>query len=337
MTKNAEDLLRKIQALVDKAHGNTTDAEAQALLSKADELMVKYSIEDSMLLDPNRPDTARPVFDSVPEMRNIVILQDTSGADYVITWGLERMFRAVSEHLFIRVGSLSMNKAKVVGYPIDLNFLEMYFLKLKMHMFSNMLATVDPDKSWVECMARFKNMGYKWEEVHYKLRAHPDYPHADEYWERKFGVQFTSKMKKFCDENPEFPRNKSSNPRNWQIDYVDGYVRKVVERLREMRKDTVRDNPNLPDLIAGKKDRVTEAFYDEFPDLRPHPETCQCDQCHYKKCTNSDCTRTICQAQRRAKRMPARRTSYRKLNTDAYATGRRIGGTADLSDKGPIG
>jgi hypothetical protein len=317
--------LRKVQGLVDKANGNTTDEEARALLAKADELMVKYSLDPSMVLDPNRPNSARPVFDEKPERRTIIIMEDATGeVDWQLKAALTTLFAYCARHLFVRIGKRSYTEAVVFGYPIDINFLEMFFLRLKIHMFSNMLTTIDPEKPWVEILVGLKNMGYRWEDIHYKFRDanHPGYPFNGQYWERRFGVRFTAEAKRYT-ELHGLPRNKSSNPVAWRADFVDGYVGTIYRRLGEMRQATMHDNPNLPALVADKKSKVEEAFYDEFPELRPHPADCQCD---------------YCSAVRRQRNKPVRMSSAgtRNWNLDALAAGGQVAKTADLTDKGSI-
>jgi len=331
-----DKVLRKIQALVDKAHGGTTDAEAAACLAKADELMVRYSVENFQLLDPKRATTARGVTYDKPEVRDIIILDVESATDLdrYMMLALSRIFQSVAQHLFIKVGSISYKESRVVGYPVDLRFFEMFFLKLKMQMFSEMIVKVDPEGDWVAQVAGLKNMGYKWEQVHYRMQGHPDYPAKGMPWSKQAGSKFIGKVNRYFKDN-DVPRNTSSNPAAWRQDYVDGYAARISERLYEMRRATMEANPLLPDLLEGKKSEVMEAYYEAYPDRRPHPPECECENCHYQKCNNQRCQRTICVNARKPVRYGA--TRYRVLNGDARNAGRSAANRADLTDKGPIG
>ncbi len=338
-----DDKLRKIQALIDKGHGTDNEAEARAFLAKADSMMVQYSIEATQLLDPDR-NIRRTATAEEPELRTITVFQgyDQDGdMDRHMRWALDRVFHSVCEHLFIRKApfdrhSMVSGQHRVVGYPVDLRFAEMFFLKIKLHMFSEMLTTIDPSKPWEECVVGLKNMGHRWIDVHHKMASsnHPEYPYPNQPWERRIGVKFTSVMKKYVEQHG-IPRNTSSNPDAWRADYVDGYVGMIQRRLREMREATVEENPLLPDLIGDKKSNVQEALWDLFPDLRPHPDSCQCDNCHYAKCKDRQCQRSRCKAMRAPVR--AGRIRYRRYNADAAAAGRAAGARADLTDKGAIG
>jgi hypothetical protein len=338
MASDADEVLRKIQALVDKAHSTTFDAEAKALIAKAEELMLRYSLDPQMVLDPNRPNTARPVYDSKPIRRDITILQDTGEGDHQMIIALHQLFSAVCRHLFIRTGhGAGWGERIVIGYPVDINFMEMYFLKLKLHLFSNLIFDVDHNKDWVQVIAGLRLMGFSWEQIHYKMydSGHPGYPYRDErYWERRMGVNFTGKVKTFC-ERTGFPRNKATNAQAWRTDFVNGYVHEITTRLAAMRREVLDSSPNLPALAADKTSAVDEAYYEEFPELRPHPEDCQCEMCHYMRCHDLNCMRPKCVAGRKPVR--ERKVYYRNLHTDAYQGGRAVGRTADLTDKGPIG
>lgn len=332
--------MHKVQGLIDKANRTDNEHEARIFLAKADELMVKYSLDPSMVLDPDRPNMARPVYQSKPEKRTVEFMGDTSEMDRHLVIGLRTMFSAVAEHLFVKVGNSDYRKADVFGYPVDLNFLEMFFMKLKLHMFSNMFTTVDPTKPWVEVLVGLKNMGYRWQDIHQKFLyadpPHPQYPYNGLRWERRMGVNFTNQAKKYT-ELHGLPRNKSSNPNAWREDFVDGYVAKIYGRLRDMRTETMANNPLLPDLIGDKLSAVDELFFEEFPSLRPHPENCECDTCHRRKCSDLDCDRPVCVARRKPVKASSYRASYRKTNYDAFGAGASVASTADLTDKGAIG
>jgi hypothetical protein len=78
---------------------------------------------------------------------------------------------------------------------------------------------------------------------------------------------------------------------------------------------------------------VEETIYVMFPDLRPHPATCDCDDCHY--CHDAKCMRPNCVARRdtrpvrvRYGRMP----KEEKVDRAAMDAGRAAGRQVDLSN-----
>lgn len=313
-------ILDKIQKLIDKAYGNTTDAEQKLLLEKADELMLKYSIDQMQLQDPNRPSTAPRIKGTEPILRDIPM--SFEGADYYVQHAMQSMFRAVAKHLFVRVGSTVGNTAKCVGYPADLDFLEMFYLRIKLHMVSNLNPKVEPEEDWVANVTKLKNAGYKWERIHRMMDFHPTYPYAGRPWDRKFPL--ARKMKEYC-EKYGIERNTASNLDNWRWDFISGYVYRLNERFRETREATMRTNDLLPALLNDKRSDVEEAFFNFFPDLRPHADDCQCPSCKVVTGNSS--------GNRRAVRRAA---STRVFNADAYGRGAKVANTADLSAGGSL-
>lgn len=324
MSTDTEDrALSRIQKLIDKAYGNTTEEEKRSLLAKADELMLKFSIDQMQLQDPNRPNTAPKITGSKPELRDITFTFQQAGddpLDWDVRSAMRTMFGAVADHLFVKVAAIKQESAQCVGYPADLDFLEMYFLGLKMHIVANLSPDVDPESVWQMSLHPLKLSGLKWQDVHERLKSHPDYPYKDQRWERKIGVRFTAEYKKFFPEERVSP----TNMRVWRSDFISGYVQTLRTRLHEARKETFQDNPNLPALVEDKKSVVQEALWDLFPDLKPHPDDCDCDGCH--RCSDKSCQRSRC----RMAKMPAPRVRYRNMNMSAYRAGGSVAKTADL-------
>lgn len=332
-----EGILRKIQKLIDKAYGNTTDAEQAALLAKADELMLRYSIDALRLMDPLRPNTAPRVHNSQPVVR--VMRVEFQGGDYYTNAAMVTLFRHVARHLFVRIGNITWKEAKVVGYPADLEILEMFFTKLKLHLVASLVPRPTHGKPWQESMANMKNAGYRWQDIHYRLSeaALPDYPYTGQVWERRFGVKFTAEMKKLADKGVIMERNTSSNLENWRYDFINAYVTRLGQRLTEVRSATIGDNPNLPALLKDKKSEVDEAYWNEFPNERPHAPDCQCDQCH-GICHDPACKREQCKraAKERMKPVRYRKVQTRAYNGSAYRAGASAANSADLGTGGAL-
>jgi hypothetical protein len=273
----AEDtILQKVQKLLDKAWSTTFEGEKQALLAKADELMVKYSIEQVQLLSPDRPSTAAVIKGSTPELREILYYGQGDqglGYDQNTRETMARLFYSLAIHHRVRVGQYGWSMSKCVGYPADLDFLEMMFLSLRLHILQTMDPTVEMDESWEDNLAKFKNAGFKWENIHAKLKRHPSYQFASQPWTRPIGVRFTAVYKKWCDINLSDPSERvMANPKQWRESFMDGYTAEISRRLTEMRIATQKANPNLPALLADRKPVLDEAFYEWFPEQRPREQ-----------------------------------------------------------------
>lgn len=306
-----ETILQKVQKLIDKALSTTFEAEKQALLAKADELMVKYSIDQLHLLDPNRPNTASYKGASEPELREIWYFGDSYTQTDVsadLMDSLSTLFWHLAHHLHVRIGYYGWRNSKVVGYPADLDFLQMMFLSVKLDMASKLDPEVNPAIPWEDNLAAFKHAGYKWERMHSKLQRHPNYKFKDQPWTRPIGVQFTAVYRKWIEAHPEAVRNKS-NPKQWRESFIMGYVYEIRERLAAMRRATMEGNPNLPALVDNKKSLVEQKFLELFP---PPPKV--------------ETTGTV-------KTKAVRQRTYKGPNIDytAFGAGRTAAATADLS------
>ena len=297
-------IMERVQKLVDKAFSTTFEAEKESLLAKAEELMMNYSIDQAALLDPSRPNTAAAVKMSTPEVRTVRIYDP--GMDQQMSTVMSSMFYNLTDHFQIRKANWQLD-CKLVGYPADLDFFEMMFLSLKIHLATSMDPQANPDGPWEDSLIAMKNAGYKWEDIHKRMWNHPKYPFKDMAWERRFGVKFTGLYKKWHDANPDQPRN-SGSPKQWRDGFAIGYRDEIRTRLYQMRDAANKANSNLPALMADKKSRLDEFFDDMFP------------RDEYKATMSS------------ARRGRVARYVEPKLNSAAMGAGRSVARTADLNN-----
>ncbi len=319
-----EGILAKVQKLLDKAWSTTFEPEKEALLAKADALMTKYSIDQFMLLDPSRPNTAAAVKAATPEVRTIVYFQEGS-----LDLGLEtldlmsQLFWHLAMHNHVRIGSCGYKESKVVGYNADLDFLEMMFLGLKLHVISTVSPRCDPAKTWGENVALMKGAGYKWEQIHEKLTGHPGYPKRDAPWSKSVGLRMYDEYKKWCEANlTEEEDRVKANPKQWREGFLYGYVAEVRERLARMRQESLKSNPNLPDVLASKKNPLDEMLREHFPSLRPPTE---------EERAAAEAARLEQEKANKRKPVRYREPKPRYVSTAAANAGRRSARTADLS------
>jgi hypothetical protein len=325
---NEDGILRKVQALIDKAWSTTFPAERDALLAKAEAMMLKHSIDQFQLMDPSRPNTAASIKASQPELREIHYWGTNSDgrphypADVSddICAKISSLFYSLAEHNRVRLGHYGYYGSKAVGYPADLDFLEMMFLSLKMHLVSHMDPQIDPAASWETNLAVLKAAGNKWIDIHAQLQAHPNYKYKGQPWVRAIGVNFTSVYKKWCEANlTEDEQRVMISPKQWREGLITGYVVEIRDRLAKMRRDAINENPNLPDLLASMKNPLDEFLWDNFPHLRPAtPEEIAAREA----------------ARAADKRKPARYRAPKVhyVNTAAMNAGKRVAKTADLTN-----
>jgi len=317
---NEEDpILKKVQKLVDKAWSTTFPEERDALLAKADALMLRYSIDQFMLLDPKRENTAAPIKGQSPEMREMWYFGEgvqpynvLSGEDEVLG-SIHTLFWYLAQHLHVKIGHFGWAKSKVVGYPADLDFLEMMFLSLKLHLLSKVDPKVTPELSWEMNLCALKQAGYKWEEIHKKLNRLPDYPLADKPWVsggKGFSI-FPSTYQRWLKANPDEQKNFGS-PQMWRRSFVQAYVYEIQNRLHEMASASAKTIDNLPALLKSKDSILDELFNELFPPAEP------------------------VKADPNAKTKPVRYryVAPKAMSTQAMAAGRAAARTADLNQRG---
>jgi hypothetical protein len=305
-----ETILAKVQKLLDKAWSTNYEEEKQSLLNKAEELMQRYSIEQFQLQDPSRANTAGEVKGSKPEARDMVAYPHIS--EYEVYNSIFNMFHALARHLGCRVGPRKQGAGFgtyiVVGYPADLDFLEMMHQSLQLHFLSKVDPAVTPEVSWEMNLIALKQAGYKWEQIHYRLRdGHREYPNTGP-WERSIGVRFTAIYKKWRDAHPDEPANVSS-PKMWRQDFMIGYCSGIGARLYDMRQDLLANDKNLPALLDDKKSLVDEMFEELFPPPPPVKVTSDNKPVRYG------------------------RTRYRAMSTAARAAGGSAARQADLTGR----
>lgn len=304
-TKASEGVLFKIRKLLEKAAASDYGPESEAFFAKADELMLKFAVQEFELAaaDPNRKHD--------PEIRDLD-MPLYGELDYEFLNNMLRLFKVLAMHVGVREIKLGQGKAKVVGWPEDLDFLEMLFSQMTLDLFSNMQPRWDFDKPEGDNLHAFKSSGHKWADIWniYQKALHPDaeFIHLRLPWERKHGVRWTSVYKKWADANG-VDRQMSSNLKYYRSDFGFGYVNEISARLRDVRK--IRDDESEGGLVlVSRKSKL-----DEFMDVNfPPPLRAEIDP--------------------NAPKVRLPKIHYRSLNQSAASRGRAVGSRADIGLRG---
>lgn len=324
------DVLRKIRAMLDRAeHPNTPPEEADTARKMADELMYRYTIEE-FELEFAKPSHAR----EKPQMRVFKFFGDQNyySIDQEIRNNFYRLFRQLALFCGVKVGILYTNEASIVGYERDLDYLDLMYTKIRMHMSMNLDPTPDPIVTWQENLARLKRAGFKWEKIHYTLAKADlkDYPYTGQRWERKIGVRFTKVFTDYCKAHGEFRLYDS--PDVWRRSFTEGYVHEVATRIRDLERLRGGYSGGKELVLANRDEDLLNALWDYFPNLKPHPAGCDCDSCHY--CGRPGCKRVRCENARRPVRSSRAQIRAVQYSAHAAAAGRKAGATVDLSSGG---
>lgn len=357
-----EKVLRQVRALLDKAASTTYEPEREALIAKADQMMMAYTIE-SWELEMAKPAGTR----EKPELRNY---EYGETGDSQVDKNLSDIFYALATHLGIKVGYFGWHKSKIVGYRADLDYLDLLFTNIRLHLAANIVPRPDPDLSYEENLALLKESGYKWQQVYdfllplfperfpsaratqekyeldqtYHERYYPDTP-----WERSstfdrryrkvgdqifvrdiprnVGVRFTKEYTSLCEATGR--KRIYADPSVYRRSFSQAYAYRVETRIASMSADRSNAGSGKELVLANRSGDLQEFFWEQFPDLRPHPEDCECDKCHARRCTDQTCKRPFCVQ----KRKPVRHKLPAELKTDAnaWSRGRAAADTVDLT------
>lgn len=229
--------------------------------AKAEKLMKEYRIaeEEAIAADP---------FSVTPISRKIVV-RDAGRPSGMSGW-YTQVFRVIAHHTGVRytfsygtVGTI----ATVVGYESDVRYAE-YLWTAAYMMFSTRVDPVwDTTLSEAENIWRLRNAGIERRKI------------ADSAWGANAGRVASNRSKVqriYIRESERRGEPVRAAGLGYQTDlyrtaYAEEFVNTLSRRLREAR-DAADADGGLPEL-HGRADRVDEAFYTLFPNLRPQPAT----------------------------------------------------------------
>ena len=294
-----DKILRKVKGLLDKANNTKNPHEKDIFFSKAEELMRKHTIE-LFMLEALEDGKGRE-----PELRNISFpLVDY---DYDFNDNLYSLFSTLASHIGVRPAPFTHQKDRLqrlcVGWPQDLDFLEVLFTSLYVDILANMSPVWREDLEEGENLHAFKSSGYTWKDIWLKRLKALGLEYMDHPWERKHGVRWTNVYKKWADANG-IDRQDSSSLRYYRRDFGSGYVNEISTRLRELRNS--RDEGEEVGLVlVDRKNALDEFFEERYPTPKP---------------TEVTATKTKSVA----------KTRYRNLNGGAYRAGKAQGRRANI-------
>lgn len=168
MTSAASDeMLRKIQALLDKADGTDFGPERDTYRAKADEMMLKYSVEQYHL-------------EEVRRARGEAVSLKPVTKDVIVEW---HQFAQKTYDLLLSLGSaIGVRtlyrgwehgwKVTLIGFEVDVRYVEMLWTTLRVQMLDMMEPKVDTSKSFDENVFALRQAGMNWMMVRQRMNEH---------------------------------------------------------------------------------------------------------------------------------------------------------------------
>jgi hypothetical protein len=307
-----EDILRKVQALIARAESTEFEAEREQCLRRADDMMVKYAIEEWEARQRGDKSALKP------EMMKMDFKWYWNSPVSEQLWSL---FASIMSHCSCVIATQKVTgynghdpdeayKMPVFGMSQDIGYANMLFTSLYLQMVDKTQPTFDPSLTLAQNITRGKEAGMSWVQV--------------AKWTGETGAitgpstvkgSWVKMYRRECERQGIEPV-KQTNPETHIRNFAWGYTYKIQERLREMRGEQEKSTGSLLPALRDAVDLSREAMYDMFGDLRPHPKECQCKVC-------------------KAKRKPVRyRQDNRTINYKSMAKGSIAGAEARIDQRG---
>lgn len=320
MSTKQEDILRKVRGLIAKAQGTEFEGEREAFMAKADALMEAYAIEEYMLATGEDESKARLIkrrdFDMGWWRQLYGIDHDARNCVYWLFNTCVKHCRCMTS---VQAWSFTSNTAAIYGTEADLSYLDLLFTDLFTQLFAKIKPAYDSDKSMGENVLVAKEAGMKYTDIAVWL-GHPEWvvPNGTGGTKTADNGKMLREYKAFLKSIGKSPRDVVSvNPKAYQYSYCYGFYATVAERLRMMRGDReVEHTGDMSLALRDIEDLAREAMWDDFPELRPHEDDCQCEQC-------------------KARRKPVKysgRQGY-QLVSQGYGAGKGAGQTARIANQ----
>lgn len=251
--------LDQIRKLLDKASDpGASPAEAEALRKKADDMMLAYTISE-FEVEQRKPKHER----ERPTRKHIKVC----GENHPLKTQLVELFGVLARHCRCRevysglLNPKAGSTATVIGFPSDLEYLEMLFTSLQVQMARDLEPKPDPTFTEAENLTLMKEAGMKWERIHNLL--YPDKP-----WERRHGVRYTKVYTDYCATTGR--HRMRSSPIQYQRNFAEGFKERVAQRLYEIRQAQKQETTGSGMELALRdiKAEVDEAYNESFANAR---------------------------------------------------------------------
>lgn len=252
-----ERILEKVRKMYERAnHPNTPEAERETAMRMADAMMLKHAI-DQALLDSN----------AKGDNRTPTTLRFRAFSEYEFTYKFQTMLSELAKTVRCRAACSFRGDVTIVGMPDDAEFFEMVWTSIYMSFVSKINPKWNNDLSFDHNVYNFKKAGYKWPAI-------KDVARNNNHWvEWPDGGALIRAYKRHAKMVGDDVVVKTQRHAAYRESFAEGFVQEVCAKLEQMREDqseTFKSGaPGTELALLGVKERVDEAFYEEFPHLRP--------------------------------------------------------------------
>lgn len=324
-----DDIIRKIEALLTQAdHPNTGKAEAEVFRAKAEALMFKYRLEEVTF---NSSGVHAPS-DPLPQWADLDVCPWQSNFGWAYRWLLESVVNhfdaRVSFDTDAREGG-TWTVARVVAYESDLRFMRVLWQSIRIAFQSRLEPKYDPDLSEAENAYRLRAAGTEGARMAYILYQ-GDTSKGKRVRARKLAKEFAISI----GEDPSAFSGQGNDMKLYRESYAQGFVTTIRSRLLTMRNS--REPGQAGEIVlASRKDRIDEAFYERYPNRRPKPAVAEASESTYKaQAQCGKCAKAKSGYCRDHGWMRPRKGKVRYANGAALEAGRAAARTVDMGISG---
>lgn len=250
-----QDRLDKIAKLIERANRAGSDAEREACLAKADEMMTKYAIDRAFLeANKTRMEKEHPTSIDIDFIR--------SGEPWFDDF--RRLLAEVAESARIRCAVRS-GKAFLVGFSDDIEYARMLWSGIYLQFVSRIDPSWNTSLSAEENIKILKEAGRKWGYIADTANAHGFECTAND-------GRLKAAYRRQCKLEGVEPQSHTQRHEAYRAAFASAFVRTVTWRLRGLREAAEGVVASVPGSAVALRDRfgdVDSRFYEMFPHLRP--------------------------------------------------------------------
>jgi hypothetical protein len=310
MTEHTQEHLDKIMDRVRKMlaradHPNTPEPEAVLCRERAEKLMMQYRIEEEALIAEGGA-----VSDLItPVSKRINVYPRGSKYSSVYT----HLITYAMHHCGVKgvwVGydtddqGITSRVLEVFGYEIDLRYMEVLFTNARIIFADRMEPRYDPSLSDDENVYRLRSAGIE------RIKVAAMMGWGEEGTGKGAGGRVTSAYKRACAARGEEPvlTGQGMQLEDYRQLYTESFGNEFWSRLYNARNAVDADIKEGGLVLANREERVDEAMYQRYPELRPEPVDESATPAVWK---DERTPAQVARDERRALRDQARRNSKR--------------------------
>lgn len=253
-----DDMMRKVEGLLAKADSTDSDEEAATLRAAAERIMIRHKIVEEDLLQRGdlKQDDLHVLFKEVRAY--------PMNAKYASVYQSLMSYAVHHADCYgVWTGydwSTGDRVMTIVGYEADIRYAEALYMGARLLFADRMEPKVDPSLSDQENVYRLRSAGLERRKV------------AEMMGWVKGGAKVTRLYKAACDERGEDPAltGRGTSVKDFKDAYTDAFTLEFWTRLYNA-KNAIDQETGGGLVLHGRLDRIKEAAYQRWPELRPTP------------------------------------------------------------------